>query len=131
MSTPYKVVHTNEAPGAVAPYSQAVVHNGIAYVSGCIPFTTEMKLVEGGIEEQTEQAMNNLFAVVKAAGSEPSHILKCTIFMKDMNNFAKINEVYERRFSPYKPARSAVEVARLPKDVGVEIECIAAVKSNL
>ncbi|KAJ1030544.1 hypothetical protein NDA16_001453 [Ustilago loliicola] len=106
-STPYKVIHTTEAPGALAPYSQAVVHNGVVYVSGCIPFTTEMKLVEGGIVEQTEQAMTNLFAVVKAAGSDPS------------------------RFAPYKPARSAVEVARLPKDVGVEIECIAAVKSNL
>lgn len=158
MSTAYKVIHTTEAPGAVAPYSQAVVHNGVAYVSGCIPFTPQMKLVEGGIEEQTEQALNNLFAVVKAAGSEPSvscpvsvcswpsrsycmfadrdavskqHILKCTIFMKDMNNFEKINAIYEKRFAPYKPARSAVEVARLPKDVGVEIECIAAVKSNL
>lgn len=72
MSTPYKVIHTTEAPGAVAPYSQAVVHNGVAYVSGCIPFTPQMKMVEGGIEEQTEQALNNLFAVVKAAGSEPS-----------------------------------------------------------
>ncbi len=82
----------------------------MAYVSGCIPFTPAMKLVEGGIEEQTEQAMNNLFAVVKAAGSEPSHILKCTIFMKDMNNFEKINAIYEKRFAPYKPARSAVEV---------------------
>ncbi|KAJ9477111.1 Protein MMF1, mitochondrial [Pseudozyma hubeiensis] len=131
MSTPYKVIHTTEAPGAVAPYSQAVVHNGVAYVSGCIPFTPQMKLVEGGIEEQTEQALNNLFAVVKAAGSEPSHVLKCTIFMKDMNNFEKINAIYEKRFAPFKPARSAVEVARLPKDVGVEIECIAAVKSNL
>ena len=71
-STPYKVIHTTEAPGALAPYSQAVVHNGVVYVSGCIPFTTEMKLVEGGIVEQTEQAMTNLFAVVKAAGSDPS-----------------------------------------------------------
>ncbi len=71
-STPYKVIHTTEAPGAVAPYSQAVVHNGVAYVSGCIPFTPEMKLVEGGIEQQTEQALSNLFAVVKAAGSDPS-----------------------------------------------------------
>ncbi len=71
-STPYKVIHTTEAPGAVAPYSQAVVHNNVAYVSGCIPFTPQMKLVEGGIEEQTNQALDNLFAVVKAAGSEPS-----------------------------------------------------------
>lgn len=71
-STPYKVIHTTEAPGALAPYSQAVVHNRVAYVSGCIPFTPEMKLVDGGIEEQTEQAISNLFAVVKAAGSEPS-----------------------------------------------------------
>ena len=116
MSSPYKVIHTTEALGAVGPYSQAVVHNGIAYCSGCIPFTTDMKLVEGGIEAQTEQSLNNLFAVLKAAGSDPSvsamkeqgcemwerkltkvfggckqHVLKCTVFMKDMNDFVAIN----------------------------------------
>ncbi|PWZ03005.1 YjgF-like protein, partial [Testicularia cyperi] len=129
MSSPYKVITTAEAPSAVGPYSQCIIHNGVAYVSGCIPFVPEtMKLIEGGIEAQTEQAITNLFAVVKAAGSEPSHIIKTTVFMKDLNNFEKINVSDPRRFSPFKPARSAVEVARLPKDVGVEIECIAAVK---
>ena len=75
-----------------------------------------------------EAAIDNMFAIVKAAGSDKSHILKTTVFLKDMNDFAKVNEVYESRFSPYKPARSAVEVARLPRDVGVEIECVAALK---
>ncbi|KAN0066358.1 hypothetical protein ACQY0O_000452 [Thecaphora frezii] len=130
--TPYQTVSTKDAPSAIGPYSQATIHNGVAYISGCIPFVPEtMTLVEGGIEAQTEQSLKNLFAVVKAAGSDKSHILKTTVFMKDMNDFAKINAIYEREFAPFKPARSAVEVARLPKDVGVEIECICAVKAAL
>ena len=106
-STPYQTVSTPDAPSAIGPYSQAVVYNGTAYVSGCIPFDPKsMQLVEGGIEAQAQRALDNLKAVVKASGSDVSHILKVNV---------------------YKPARSAVEVARLPKDVGVEIECIAAV----
>ena len=128
-SVPYRTVATPEAPSAIGPYSQAVVYNGTAYVSGCIPFDPKtMSLVEGGIEAQAERALQNLKAVVTAAGSDVSHILKVTVFLKDMNDFAAVNAVYEKAFAPYKPARSAVEVARLPRDVGIEAECIAAVK---
>ncbi|PKI82325.1 hypothetical protein MVES_003743 [Malassezia vespertilionis] len=126
MSSVYKTISTPDAPSAIGPYSQAVVYNGTAYVSGCIPFDpASMQCVEGGIEAQAQRAIDNLLAVVKAAGSAPSHVLKVTVFMKDMNDFAKVNA-----FTPYKPARSAVEVARLPRDVLVELECIAAVKSD-
>ncbi|WFD31110.1 2-iminobutanoate/2-iminopropanoate deaminase [Malassezia sp. CBS 17886] len=129
-TSPYRTVSTADAPSAIGPYSQAVVHNGVAYLSGCIPFDPKtMQCVEGGIEAQAQRALNNLLAVVKAAGSEPSHILKVTVFLKDMNDFAAVNGIYEKALSPYKPARSAVEVARLPRDVLVEVECIAAVSS--
>ncbi|PWN51915.1 YjgF-like protein [Violaceomyces palustris] len=130
--SPYQIVSTPDAPSAIGPYSQAVVYNGTAYISGCIPFDPKtMTLVEGGIEAQTQRALDNLFAVVKAAGSAPSHVLKTSVFLKDMNDFAKVNAIYEKAFAPYKPARSAVEVARLPRDVLVEIECVCAVKSSL
>lgn len=97
-STPgYQIVSTPSAPKAIGPYSQATVHNGVAYLSGCIPFVpSTMQVVEGGIEEQTQQALDNLFEVVKAAGSDKSHILKMTVFLKDMNHFAKVNEIYEK-----------------------------------
>ncbi|KAL4399063.1 organonitrogen compound deaminase [Malassezia pachydermatis] len=123
----YKTVSTPNAPSAIGPYSQAVIHNGTVYVSGCIPFDPQtMQCVEGGIEAQAQRALDNLFAVVKASGSEPSKVLKTTVFLKDMNDFTKVNAIYEKAFAPYKPARSAVEVARLPRDVLVEVECIAA-----
>lgn len=125
----YKTIGTPNAPSAIGPYSQAVVHNGTAFVSGCIPFDPKsMQCVEGGVEAQAQRALDNLFAVVEAAGSDKSHVLKTTVFLKDMNDFAKVNAVYEKAFAPYKPARSAVEVARLPRDVLVEVECIAAVR---
>lgn len=128
-AAPYRTVSTPDAPQAIGPYSQCVVYNGTAYVSGCIPFDPKtMTLVEGGIEAQAERALQSLKNIVTAAGSDVSHILKVTVFLKDMNDFAAINGVYEKAFAPYKPARSAVEVARLPRDVCVEFECIAAVK---
>ncbi|SHO79136.1 Similar to S.cerevisiae protein MMF1 (Mitochondrial protein required for transamination of isoleucine) [Malassezia sympodialis ATCC 42132] len=124
----YQTISTPNAPSAIGPYSQAVVYNGTAYVSGCIPFDPQtMQCVEGGIEAQAERAIQNLLNVVTAAGSDKSRILKTTVFMKDMNDFAKVNAIYEKAFAPHKPARSAVEVARLPRDVLVELECIAAV----
>lgn len=90
--TPYKVITTELAPKAIGPYSQATVYNGVAYISGCIPFVpSTMTLVEGGIEAQAEQSMKNLLEVVKAAGSDKSHILKTTVFLADMNDFAKVN----------------------------------------
>jgi len=90
--TPYKIITTENAPKAIGPYSQATVYNGVAYISGCIPFVpSTMTLVEGGIEAQAEQAMKNLLEVVKAAGSDKSHILKTSVFLKDMGDFAKVN----------------------------------------
>ncbi|KAE8255027.1 hypothetical protein A4X13_0g3185 [Tilletia indica] len=129
-STVYKVASTDKAPKAIGPYSQATIHNGLVFCSGCIPFDpVKMECVEGGIEAQTQRALDNLFAVLEASGSDKSHVLKTTVFLKDMNDFAKVNGVYEAAFAPYKPARSAVEVARLPRDVLVEVEAIAAVKA--
>ena len=88
----YKTIGTPNAPSAIGPYSQAVVHNGTAFVSGCIPFDPKsMQCVEGGVEAQAQRALDNLFAVVEAAGSDKSHVLKTTVFLKDMNDFAKVN----------------------------------------
>ncbi|WFC97334.1 2-iminobutanoate/2-iminopropanoate deaminase [Malassezia yamatoensis] len=126
-SAAYRTVATPNAPSAIGPYSQAVIHNNTVYMSGCIPFDPKtMQVVQGGIEEQTEQALSNLMAVAEASGAAKSRILKVTVFLKDMNDFAKVNAIYEKAFAPYKPARSAVEVARLPRDVLVEMEAIAA-----
>lgn len=91
-SVPYRTIATNEAPSAIGPYSQAVVYNGTAYVSGCIPFDpATMQCVDGGIEAQAQRSLDNLLAVAKAAGSDKSHILKVTVFLKDMNDFAAVN----------------------------------------
>ncbi|HSM77482.1 MAG TPA: RidA family protein [Bryobacteraceae bacterium] len=127
MRTP---VSTTNAPKAIGPYSQAIVHNGIAYLSGQIPLDPATnQLVEGGVEEQTIRVLENLKAVLEAAGSSLDRVLKTTIFLKDMNDFAKVNEVYGRYFASQPPARATVEAARLPRDVRVEIEAIAAVES--
>lgn len=127
MRTP---VSTTNAPKAIGPYSQAIVHNGIAYLSGQIPLDpVTNQLVEGGVEEQTIRVLENLKAVLEAAGSSLDRVLKTTIFLKDMNDFAKVNEVYGRYFAAQPPARATVEAARLPRDVRVEIEAIAAVES--
>jgi 2-iminobutanoate/2-iminopropanoate deaminase len=122
------VISTETAPAAIGPYSQAIVYNGIAYLSGQIPLDAATgKIVEGGIEEQTVRVLENLGAVLEACGSNYSMVLKTTIFVKDMNDFAKVNEVYARYFGVNPPARATVEAARLPRDVRVEIEAIAAV----
>lgn len=89
---PYKVVTTKDAPSAIGPYSQAVVHNGLIFCSGCIPFVpSTMQLVEGDIQAQAQQSLDNLLAIVQASGSDKSHILKTTVFLKDMNDFAKVS----------------------------------------
>ncbi|QRV94852.1 endoribonuclease L-PSP protein [Ceratobasidium sp. AG-Ba] len=120
------VVATENAPSAIGPYSQAIKANGFVFASGCIPLVpTTMEVVAGGIEEQTTQALANLKAVVTASGSEVNKVVKTTVFLKNMNDFASMNKVYAEFFGSHKPARSAVEVARLPKDVLVEVECIA------
>ncbi|WP_078414557.1 RidA family protein [Priestia abyssalis] len=123
-----KQVQTKAAPQAIGPYSQGIVVNNMFYSSGQIPLRADGTLVEGGIQEQTEQVFENLKAVLEAAGASLSTVVKATVFIKDMNDFAQLNEVYGIYFGEHKPARSCVEVARLPKDVLVEIEVVALVK---
>ena len=123
-----KTVHTSEAPAAIGPYSQGIVLNNLFFSSGQIPLTKDGVMLEGDVKEQTHQVFRNLEAVLKEAGSSLNQVIKATVFIKDMNEFADINEVYGQYFSEHKPARSCVEVARLPKDAKVEIEVIAVVK---
>jgi 2-iminobutanoate/2-iminopropanoate deaminase len=122
-----KVIQTNSAPQAIGPYSQAVQIGSLLFTSGQIPLTKEGELVQGGIKEQVTQVIENLKAVLNAAGCDLTDVIKTTVFIKDMNEFAEINAIYEHYFGQTKPARSCVEVARLPKDVKVEIECIASI----
>lgn len=125
-----KTIHTERAPKAVGPYSQAIDVNGTLYISGQIPFVPEtMTLVSEDVAEQTAQSLNNIKSIVTEAGYQVTEIVKCTVFLKDMNDFTSINEIYARFFGDHKPARCAVEVSRLPKDVLVEIDAIC-VKSN-
>jgi 2-iminobutanoate/2-iminopropanoate deaminase len=118
-------VQTDDAPRAIGPYSQAVQVDGWLYASGQLPMTPAGDMVEGDIEAQTEQVFNNIEAILKAAGGSLSQVVKATVFVQDLNDFARLNAVYERRFAGHKPARSTVEVARLPRDARVEIEIIA------
>lgn len=124
-----QTVFTKDAPAAIGPYSQGIIVNNMFYSSGQIPLTAQGELIEGDVREQTHQVFKNLAAVLEAAGASFDSVVKATVFIKDMNDFAAINEVYGEYFSAHKPARSCVEVARLPKDVLVEIEVIALVKS--
>jgi len=122
-----KVVATNNAPAAIGPYVQGVIVNNMFYSSGQIPLTAAGELVEGTITEQTNQVFENLKAVLAEAGSSLDKVVKTMVFISDMNEFGELNEEYARHFGNHKPARSCVEVARLPKDVKVEIEVIALV----
>ncbi|WP_028560738.1 RidA family protein [Paenibacillus pinihumi] len=122
-----KIVATNQAPAAIGPYSQAVRLGNLLFTSGQIPLDVNGQVVEGGVEEQTHQVFRNLKAVLAAEGAELKNVVKATVFIKDMNQFGAINEVYASYFGEHKPARSTVEVARLPKDVSVEIELIVAI----
>jgi 2-iminobutanoate/2-iminopropanoate deaminase len=125
-----KIISTEHAPKAIGPYSQAVVWNGIAYLSGQIPNDPATgQLVEGDIAAQTERVLQNLKAVLEACGSSLETVLKTTVFLKDMADFPKMNEVYARYFTSNPPARSTVQAARLPRDVSVEIDAIASVLS--
>ena len=119
------VVSTTNAPAAIGPYAQGMIVNGMFYSSGQIPLTAAGELVEGDIVAQTHQVFANLKAVLAEAGSSLDKVVKATVFIKDMNEFAALNEVYAQHFGTHTPARSTVEVARLPKDVKVEIEVIA------
>jgi 2-iminobutanoate/2-iminopropanoate deaminase len=120
-----EVISTKEAPAAIGAYSQAVKTGEMLYVSGQIPLTVEGDLLEGDVREQTEQVLENVKAILKAGGSDLSQVVKATIFASDMEDFAQINEVYSSYFTDDQPARAFIEVARLPKDVAVEIEVIA------
>lgn len=125
-----KIIQTDQAPAPVGPYNQAVVASGaMLFVAGQIPLDAATgELVGTTIAEQTEKVLQNLAAVVKAGGSDFSQVVKTSVFLKDMNDFAPMNEVYAKHFGDENaPARACVEVARLPKDVLVEIECIAMV----
>lgn len=123
------IIATEHAPAAIGPYVQATRLGNTLYTSGQIPLDpVSMTVVEGGIEAQTIQVMDNLVAVLKEAGADASSVLKTTCYLSDMNNFLAFNEVYASYFTLGAPARSCVEVARLPKDVLVEVEAIAYVK---
>ncbi|MHB8412253.1 MAG: RidA family protein [Candidatus Acidiferrales bacterium] len=121
-----EVISTDRGPKAIGPYSQAVRANGFIFISGQVAFDpATSQIVEGDIAKQTERVMENLKAIVEAAGSMLDKVVKTTVFLKDMGEFAKMNEVYGRYFPANAPARATVEVARLPRDVRVEIELIA------
>ncbi|OAH56770.1 MULTISPECIES: RidA family protein [Bacillaceae] len=124
-----KIINTKKAPAAIGPYSQGIIVNNLFYSSGQIPLTAEGTLVDGSIEEQTHQVFANLKAVLEEAGASLESVVKVTVFLSDMEEFGAVNEVYGEYFSVHKPARSCVEVARLPKDVKVEIEVIALIKA--
>ncbi|MFZ0314337.1 MAG: RidA family protein [Candidatus Korobacteraceae bacterium] len=121
-----EVIATNDGPKAIGPYSQAIKANGLVFVSGQIPFDpATQQLIEGDIAAQTERVLQNLSGILKAAGSSLDRVVKAGVFLKNMSDFAAMNEVYGRYFTQNPPARSTVEVARLPKDVLVEIDVIA------
>lgn len=120
-----QALHTNQAPAAIGPYAQAIVCEGWLYSSGQIALRPDGSLCDGDVIAQTEQVFANLQAVLAAAQADLSHVVKTTVFLADMSDFAAMNGVYEARFASHKPARSCVQAARLPRDVKVEIEVIA------
>lgn len=123
-----KIIHTDTAPAAIGPYSQAVVFQNLVFVSGQIPLVPETgALAEGGIAAQTRQVLTNLDAVLRAAGSSLGDVLKTTVYLKDMGQFPEMNAIYGEFFGESLPARATVEVSRLPKDVAVEIDAVAAI----
>jgi 2-iminobutanoate/2-iminopropanoate deaminase len=119
-------IQTDRAPQAIGPYSQAIKANGFIFASGQIPLDpATMRIVEGGIEEQTGRVLDNLKAVLEAAGSSLDRVVKTTVYLADMGEFAAMNEIYAKYFGATKPARATVQVARLPRDVKVEIDVVA------
>jgi 2-iminobutanoate/2-iminopropanoate deaminase len=126
MATERTVVATEQAPAAIGPYSQAIAAAGLVFCSGQIPLDPVTgQIAEGDIETQTRRVLDNLTAVLQAAGSSPEQVVKTTIFLADMNDFATVNTIYAEYFGTEPPARSTVQVARLPRDVRVEVEAIA------
>jgi 2-iminobutanoate/2-iminopropanoate deaminase len=121
-----EVIATNDGPKAIGPYSQAIKANGFVFVSGQVALDpATQQIVDGDVAVQTERVMQNLSGILKAAGSSLQQVVKTSVFLKNMSDFAYMNEVYSRHFTQAPPARSTVEVARLPKDVLVEIDVIA------
>ncbi|MCD6322202.1 MAG: RidA family protein [Clostridiales bacterium] len=126
------IISTDKAPSAIGPYSQAVQSNGFIYTSGMIAIDPKTgNLSTGDVEEQTRLVMDNLTALIKSTSASMSNVIKTTVFLSDMNNFTKMNSIYAEYFQTAPPARSTVEVARLPKDVLVEIECIVDVNKDI
>jgi len=120
------VIYSNRAPEPIGPYSQAIQAGNLLFVSGQIAIDQSSgNLITANIEDETKQVMSNLAEILKAAGTDFSKVVKTTIFLKDMNNFPKVNQIYGQHFPSAAPARETVEVSRLPKDVNVEISCIA------
>ena len=125
-----RAVESSDAPKAIGPYSQAIVANGFVFAAGQVGFDQKAgALAEGGIEAQTEQALRNIEAVLKAARSSLEDVVKTTVFLTDLNDFAKMNEVFAKRFKAPFPARSTVQVVKLPRDAKIEIEAVAVVRT--
>jgi 2-iminobutanoate/2-iminopropanoate deaminase len=121
-----KTIYSKKAPAAIGPYSQAILANNMLFVSGQIPLDPDtMAIISNDVKEQTNQVMKNLQAILSEADFSLEHVVKTTIYIQNMNDFNHINEVYGSYFKDHKPARATVEVSRLPKDVKIEIECIA------
>lgn len=128
---PNRIVHSDKAPAAIGPYSQAIVTNGLLFTAGQIALDpTSGQVVAGGVAEQAEQVLKNLTAVLEAGGTSWTNVVKTTVFLKDMRDFPTVNEVYARMVGDARPARSTVAVSGLPRDVLVEIEAIATVTAK-
>ncbi len=126
-----KFISTNEAPQAIGPYSQAVVVNGFVYTSGQIGLLPNGELVADDVESQTHQVMKNLFYVLESANAHFNDVIKTTIFLEDMRDFDKVNAIYAHYFGTHKPVRSTVAVRSLPKNVKIEIDCMALAEANV
>ena len=123
-----KIVNTENAPAPIGPYNQSIIHNGTLYISGQIAIDPKTSaLIEGSVEDETHQVMKNIAAILNEAGSSWDQVIKCSIFLDNMDNFGKVNEIYGSYFGDHYPARECVEVAKLPKSVQVEISVVAAV----
>jgi 2-iminobutanoate/2-iminopropanoate deaminase len=125
-----RFVETNEAPAAIGPYSQAIVTNGFIYTSGQIPMDEKGVIVADDIVNQTHQVLKNLFYVLEAGGAHFNDVIKTTVYLANMDDFLKMNEVYAHYFGHHKPARSTVAVKTLPKNVLIEIDCIALANAD-
>lgn len=128
VSAQKKAIETTDAPRAIGPYSQAIVANGFVFAAGQIGTDPKTGMLVEGVEAQTEQVLKNIAAVLKASGSSMDDVVKSTVFLADMNDFAKMNEIYAKHFKTPFPARSTVQVARLPRDARIEIEVIAVLR---